>query len=117
MSDLTIQETRYSVSVNEQTTNLSISSTDLTLSLIEQPIAVDISLNNPGPPGPAGPFFEFDQPTPSALWTINHNLGFYPDIALFTVGGAKFEAETINISVNQVQVFHSAAIAGRARLN
>lgn len=37
----------------------------------------------PGPPGPPGDTYSFQQVAPAATWTIEHNLGTKPPVALF----------------------------------
>ncbi len=59
--------------------------------------------------------FDFTQSGASSTWTINHNLGRRPVVQLFTVGGVRFQAEIIHMSVNQAVVNLSSAIAGTAR--
>lgn len=65
-----------------------------------------------GPMGPAAPRFEFAQSTPSAMWNVNHNLGFRPNVEVLSVGGVQMLAEVIHLSVNQVQIFFDQATAG-----
>jgi hypothetical protein len=73
-----------------------------------------------GPQGPAGPAgaagFSFTQPTPSALWTINHNLGYDPVIELFSIGGLIIEGSITNIDTNTLTVAFNSPYAGSARL-
>ena len=61
--------------------------------------------------------YDFIQSSPSTLWTINHNLGYRPVVALLSVGGIEMWATIVHISVNQVQVSFISATAGRARLS
>jgi len=70
----------------------------------------------PGPAGPAGASFNFSQSSPALLWTINHGLGFRPNVQLFTVGGVEFEAQILHTSNIQTLVYHNSPIAGTARL-
>lgn len=70
-----------------------------------------------GAPGANGVGYTHTQGTAADTWTINHNLNLYPSVELFTVGGAEFDAEVINISLNQTKVYMSSAMAGSARLN
>ena len=70
----------------------------------------------PGAPGASGAGYTHVQPTPSATWIINHNLGFNPGVELLTVGGVEFEAEVAHTSVNQTVVTLLFPIAGSARL-
>lgn len=76
---------------------------------------IKISDGLPGPPGSALSF-EFTQLTPLVSWNINHNLGFFPDVEVYSVGNVKLIADIIHISVNQLQVNFSSPTAGRARM-
>ncbi len=60
--------------------------------------------------------FTFTQIAPSAIWTINHNLGYRPSVELRTPGGAVFGADVTHISANQVLVTLVALMAGTAHL-
>lgn len=77
-----------------------------------------------GPQGPAGADgasggiivpYEHTQAVASALWTVNHLLGFRPVVDLYDNGGSKFEASVIHVSVNQLQVSLNSPLAGKAR--
>lgn len=71
----------------------------------------------PGPAGAAGATYTHTQAAASTTWTINHNLGFRPAIALLTDGGAVIEAEIGHTSVNTAVVTLSQPLAGTARCN
>jgi len=62
-----------------------------------------------------GGSYEHVQSSASATWTINHNLGFKPNITLRTTGGVEFEAEITHVSDNQAIVSLATAMAGYAR--
>jgi hypothetical protein len=49
-----------------------------------------------------GERFVHNQTIPSATWTINHNLGYIPDVTLFTVGGAEFEADIVSTTTQSI---------------
>ncbi|XAI95484.1 hypothetical protein [Microcystis phage Mvi-JY20] len=76
---------------------------------------IKISDGLPGPPGSALSF-NFTQLTPLATWNINHNLGFFPDVEVYSAGNVKLIADIVHISVNQLQVNFSSPTAGRARM-
>lgn len=57
------------------------------------------------------------QPTPAAVWTIAHNLGFNPTVQARTVGGLVFDAEVIHLSLNVCELRMIVPYAGTARLN
>jgi hypothetical protein len=50
------------------------------------------------------------------VWTINHNLGRYPVVETFSVGGQEIVGSVLQTSVNQTQVSFSSAVAGTAEL-
>lgn len=66
--------------------------------------------------GTSEPFI-FQQPTPSNLWIINHNLGYYPSVEVFDLGGGVITSgvELLNFSVNQIRVFANPSVGGFAR--
>lgn len=74
----------------------------------------------PGPPGSGGggapTDFVHTQVTPAQIWVINHNLGRNVTVTLRTFGGSEFEAEILQVSLNQVQVLLSQPLAGTARI-
>jgi len=70
-----------------------------------------------GPPGPGGAGFNFTQAAPATVWTINHNLGYYPSVELFSVGGLEIDADVQHMSLNQTIVTFLIPTAGSARLN
>lgn len=67
-----------------------------------------------GAPGNAAQRFEHAQITPATVWTVNHNLGFYPDIETFTIGRVETHAEVIHLSVNTAQVINNQPETGFA---
>lgn len=58
-----------------------------------------------------------DQPTASTTWTINHNLGFFPQTQTFNAGGLEIFGEILNTNINQTVVTFILPISGYARLN
>jgi len=78
---------------------------------------VTVQLSRTGSPGPSGTGgYNHNQESASNTWTINHNLGYRPTVALFTVGGVEFDAEVVHTSVNQCTVNLVTPMAGMARL-
>lgn len=51
----------------------------------------------------------------ATTWTINHNLGYKPQIESFTTGGLKIEGDVLHVSNTQATIGFSAAQAGFAR--
>lgn len=65
----------------------------------------------------ASSWYLHTQSVADSTWTINHNLGYRPDVALFTVGGVNFSAEVSHPTVNQAVVTLVSPLAGSARLS
>lgn len=86
------------------------------LTVTEPAIPGIVKIAVPGLQGPAGSGYIHTQGSASDTWTINHNLGFRPNVELFTAGGVEFEAEVIHTTLNQCIVYLATAIAGSARL-
>lgn len=60
--------------------------------------------------------YQHTQSVAATVWTVNHNLGRYPTIELFTVGGVQMIARVTNLSVNTLQVNFNSPTAGSARV-
>lgn len=58
--------------------------------------------------------FQHDQASALATWTVNHNLGYRPNISIYSTGGVEVEAEVVHISNNQIQVLFDSPFAGYA---
>lgn len=73
----------------------------------------------PGPPGapgaPGGAAYLHTQSTAAATWTINHNLGFRPDVAVRDSGGNEVLAQVLHVSANQTVIYFATPTAGEAR--
>ena len=100
-----------------------------------QPLAI-------GPPGPAGesayqralangfvgteaqwlaslaataPRYRHDQTVPATTWTVNHNLGFVPQVEVYNAGSQRLPlAAVANPNVNQSIITFNAATSGFA---
>jgi hypothetical protein len=82
------------------------------------PAGAEIVSGPPGPQGPSGvsPTFLYTQVLPSNIWTINHNLGFRPDVFILNTGGNEVEASVTHTSENTVIIYFASAMAGTARM-
>jgi hypothetical protein len=69
-----------------------------------------------GPAGSSGASYEHTEGSPSALWTIAHNLGFRPSVTVLSTGGLEVLADVQHLSVNTLTVTLLAPMAGSARL-
>lgn len=86
---------------------------------ISVPVAVEVqAIGYPGPAGrdgaAAGAYVHV-QSSPSATWTMNHNLGYNPSVTLLSVGGVEFEGTVTHTSVNQTVAVFNIPVAGSAR--
>jgi hypothetical protein len=73
----------------------------------------------PGPAGAAGAGFNYvhTQGVAADIWTINHNLGGYPNVTLVDNAGAEFEGEVEYPSPNTIVVTLAYSISGKAYLS
>ncbi len=71
----------------------------------------------PGASGAGGAGYIHTQATPALTWTINHNLGFRPAVAVFNSGSVQVNAEVQHLSEHQTLVSFVLPTAGFARLN
>jgi hypothetical protein len=84
---------------------------------VTQPV---VRVTAPGPQGPAGQFSPGDvaythtQNSPSATWTINHNLGFNPVAVVLDSGGTQCEGAISYPTVNQMVITFTGAFSGVA---
>jgi cytoskeletal protein RodZ len=137
MTDLTVQnsttiveviENNPIISVSESNPTITVSSTTNAILVEDQP-AASIVLSASGPQGPQGPAGEpgldgdahqtyvFNQNTPSATWTIEHNLTAYPSVTVIDSAGTYVIGNIEYISNNVLRLTFSAAFAGQALLN
>lgn len=61
------------------------------------------------------PKYRHDQPAPATTWTVNHNLGFVPQVEVFSAGSVRLPLAAIgNPTVNQTIITFNAARSGFA---
>jgi hypothetical protein len=65
------------------------------------------------PPAVAG--YVHVQASAAAEWTVNHNLGRRPLVAVTTIGGIEVETDVLHVSDSQARLTFASAFAGRAR--
>lgn len=66
--------------------------------------------------GGSGIAFTHSQVSAATLWTINHNLGFRPTVAILDSGGNEIEADVVHTGPNQLVIHFAIPVAGVARL-
>jgi hypothetical protein len=90
--------------------------------IIVTPVINQITVASPGPQGPAGAFTPSDiaythtQASASAVWTINHNLGFRPVGIVLDSAGTQCEGTISYPTVNQMVITFTSAFTGNAYL-
>lgn len=57
------------------------------------------------------------QSEPAEVWTINHNLGFYPAVEVYDAHMDSIEGFVEQLSLNQTRITFSVPMAGFARLS
>lgn len=91
-----------------------------TVGIARQPVRViRTNMGVPGRQGPKGDAsgMTYTQTSASATWTINHNLGYRPIVAVADSGGREVDAEVIHASENQTIINFVVPTAGTARFN
>jgi len=68
----------------------------------------------PGPPSAGAQTFV--QATASALWVINHNLGYRPAVDVYNAGSQRVFAAVTHPTVNQTQIAVNPPQSGFVRL-
>lgn len=79
---------------------------------------IEIGQTGPtGPPGLDGGSYTHEQSTPTATWSITHNLGYKPAVSIEDVDGNSHDALVTWPTANTVVVLFAAVTAGRAHLS
>jgi hypothetical protein len=60
--------------------------------------------------------YTHSQPTPSDIWTINHNLGFNPSVTIFDSNSEEMDGDVTFPTLNQVIIYFISPVSGSARL-
>jgi hypothetical protein len=85
--------------------------------VIIKPTNAIVEITAPGPQGVAAAaqiFYTHTQNSPSAVWTINHNLGGNPTAVVLDSAGTQCEGTFSYPSVNQMVITFTAAFSGVA---
>lgn len=61
--------------------------------------------------------FTFSKGAASKTWTINHNLGKFPSVAVVDSGNNTIQGEIEYVNANTVKVHFNRAVGGKAYLN
>jgi hypothetical protein len=61
--------------------------------------------------------FVYNQPTPSAVWNITHNLDKYPSVSVVDSAGTTVFGNVEYLTINEVMVTFNGAFSGKAFMN
>ena len=64
-----------------------------------------------------GQAYNHDQMTPSTVWNITHNLGFFPNVMTFDSAGTQIIGDVNHIDKNSMTITFSHSNAGKAYLS
>jgi hypothetical protein len=86
---------------------------------------VEVSAGAPGPAGPPGPpgppgsvgSYTHDQSVPSDVWTVDHGLGFKPNVTILDTAGSVCEGDIDYPSADRVILIFNAPFSGTAYLS
>ena len=70
-----------------------------------------------GPVGASTETYVHTQGTPSGTWTINHNLGYHPNISIIDSAGTVVEGDTTWPNAYTIVVSFESAFSGKAYLS
>jgi len=101
-------------------------SADLIITNSTQRIVVDPATSSvtlvlagpPGPPGPAGPSgtaYKHDQLVAAIQWTVNHNLGYQPNVQVQDAAGNVATPGIVHLNNNSLRLDFLVSKAGTAR--
>jgi hypothetical protein len=88
-----------------------------------------IVVSAPGPQGPGGVSglqsnqipalvsYRHVQNTPSATWSVVHNLNFYPNVTVFNSADDQVEGNVTHTNETTLTITFSSALAGKAHLS
>jgi hypothetical protein len=78
---------------------------------------VTVDIIGPVTPTTGDEHYLHQQAVPSALWTITHNLGFYPNVTVIDSAGAFQQGLPHYISDSEVHIEFGSAMSGSAFLS
>jgi len=108
-NNVTITESPVTIEINDVSGTIAVVATSA--------VAVEVATAGPqGPPGESAQGYTHNQVTPSATWTMPHNLGFKPSVELLNAGSQEIEGDVVHVSQNVTVAYFTTPVAGYARL-
>lgn len=99
-----------------------VTENNVSVNITENPVIVELGVT--GPQGPQGEgvslaevSYIHNQPSASTTWTINHNLGFYPNITVVDSSGNVVEGSYSYPNETTIIASFSGAFSGKAYLS
>lgn len=80
------------------------------------PVALRGLPGPPGPPGASGAGYVHTQASAATVWTVPHNLGFRPSVAVTSASGAFVVGDPEHLDLNTLRLTFALPISGTARL-
>lgn len=132
MPDVEIESssTLITVEVDGSSETITVETSDVAEVTVE---AAALGLPGPqGPPGPDGPTgpqgpagapgsapqaYIHDQGSPASTWSVTHNLGYYPNVAVVDSGGTEVIGEVTYADSNSLTISFSSPFGGKAYLS
>lgn len=65
----------------------------------------------------SGGAYTHDQMTPGLVWSITHDLGFFPNVMTFDSAGTQIIGDVVHINKNSMTITFSHSNAGKAYLS
>ena len=72
---------------------------------------------DPGPPGSGSATHVHSQVGAQATWSINHGLGFFPNVTVIGNSGNEVEGEIQYVDADNLNVLFDSPVAGTAYLS
>lgn len=102
---ITIEHNKIEI-ILQETTSLNVA--------IQPPPDIDVDINNVTWQAPAIQYYTHYQNTYANEWTVNHNLGKYPQVTVLSNGLQEFIASVVHINQNQLKIYTNEETRGIA---
>lgn len=118
---VTVTESPTTVTIDETTLNVTVTQSDNSVVVVDSGIqgakGDKGDTGATGPAGVSGGQYTHTQYTPSATWTIVHNLTFNPNVTVVDSAGTVVEGSFAYPDTSTVIITFSASFAGYAYLS
>ena len=89
----------------------------VTVEVIETPMVVEVVIGQALVTQGGGGRYTHTQGAASSTWTVNHNLGFRPQVEVFSPGWVSVEASVLHTTDNQTVISFNTPQTGVAIFN